>query len=121
MELVADTYLLLRRSLCASECSAECDFAMITPLLRRNRRYTLRCSALDMDSKALTELESYANLAFTQFRSPLFDKYAHGKISGRQLLYFHAACRFTHYFEYVVVFGVLVSTFHGSLFALGRA
>lgn len=64
----------------------------------------MRCSSLQRgsgpDDDPVAELESYGNLAFTQFRSPLFEKYASGGMSGRQLLYFHAACRFTHYFEY---------------------
>ncbi len=63
----------------------------------------MRCATKDITNagpNALSDMEGYGNLAFTQFRSPLFETYAAGKLSGRQLLYFHAACRFTHYFEY---------------------
>jgi glutamate dehydrogenase len=66
--------------------------------------YTIRSAGLQKgsvrDNELLATVKSYANLAFTQFRSPLFEAYTRGEMSGRQLLYFHAACRFAHYFEY---------------------
>ena len=48
----------------------------------------------------LEDMKRYCSLAFAIPDKDLFNQYIDGNISGRELIYFHSACRFAYYFMY---------------------